>query len=572
MCLYWCGYYGTGACHSHSPLFDRVRFFRVNNIGPVWSVRDIDLFQDNFPTDGTTTGTVRMDMAIDRMPASSSNIYPGDSCVVTVSEPNVGLGTGGNGGRADVYIYVRSTGGQTGQALSDDAVRFPLIGGPTAGGFYQFQCDTVYQDQAMTNPTPDKFCFDLNDNLFAPPDRVDFYFSATDANGNTTYWSQGSGTTAIQAEAEAAPMEVQCLPTGNSDILYVDDFSGRGAQPYFDTAFQLMGITPDRYDVRGPSSLVANGLGARAAAGQIIDIYHKIIWNSGDLGTGTIGDGSGNPEKSPSAQLLVNFLDQSSLWNPGLYITGDDIAEEMKTLASAPFISLFTFINYNLTNGSHVAAGASISPLIEGDPAGIFYHAGTPDKLVAFGGCPLINDFDVLEPTGTARQEMFYSGQNDGLHAAVISQETPNAQNMTARVVLEGFSYHYIRDDAVQFPNDRTEHLIDIVRWFENVVADPTGTRTNVLVNSLDQNYPNPFNPTTTIKFSIKERAHVSLKVYNVAGQLVKTLKNDELKPDKYTVRWNGLDNNGRPVASGVYFYKLVTKNFSKTRKMVLLK
>jgi len=55
-------------------------------------------------------------------------------------------------------------------------------------------------------------------------------------------------------------MEIQCLPTGTSDILYVDDYDGRGGQPYFDTVFELLNISPDRYDVRGPSSLVGNGL------------------------------------------------------------------------------------------------------------------------------------------------------------------------------------------------------------------------------------------------------------------------------------------------------------------------
>jgi len=515
-------------------------------------------------------------MAIDRMPTSSPNIYPGDSAVITVSEPTAGLGTGGAGGRADVYCYVRSSGGQTGQAMSDDASRYTLIGGPTAGGFYQFQCDTSYQDVAMTNPTPDKFCFDLNDNLYVPGNRIDFYFSSTDANvpSNTNYWSQGTGTTTVQADCETYPMEVQCLPTGGSDILYVDDFSGRGAQPYFDTAFQLMGINPDRYDVRGPTSEVANGPGARAVSGQVTDVYHKIIWNSGDLSTGTIGDGSGSPEKSKDMQLLVNFLDQSSIWNPGLYISGDDIAEEMKTQGT--FATLFAFINYNLTNGDHIAEGAATAALVVGfPPATIFQHAGPPvviDTLVAFGGCPIINDFDVLEPTGTAITQMYYNDLNPVTGAAVISQETINAQTKTARVVLEGFSYHYIRDDQVAYPNDRVDHLTHIIRWFENTVNLSTGTGHTPLSNSLSQNYPNPFNPRTTIKFSIKERAHVSLKIYNVAGQLVKTLKNGVMGPNSYTETWRGLDNSNRPVASGVYFYKLVTKNFSQSKKMVYLK
>ncbi|MDH3216904.1 MAG: T9SS type A sorting domain-containing protein [Candidatus Krumholzibacteria bacterium] len=77
----------------------------------------------------------------------------------------------------------------------------------------------------------------------------------------------------------------------------------------------------------------------------------------------------------------------------------------------------------------------------------------------------------------------------------------------------------------------------------------------------------------TTIRYSIKERAHVSLKIYNVAGQLVKTLVSQVQSPDQVKpVRWDGRNNVGQPVASGVFFYKMVTKGFSQTKKMVHLK
>ena len=71
----------------------------------------------------------------------------------------------------------------------------------------------------------------------------------------------------------------------------------------------------------------------------------------------------------------------------------------------------------------------------------------------------------------------------------------------------------------------------------------------------------------------IGEAAHVSLKVYNLTGQRVRTLV-DELRPEGYhpDVVWNGRDDNGMPVSSGIYFYKLVTKNFTYTRKMILIK
>ena len=89
---------------------------------------------------------------------------------------------------------------------------------------------------------------------------------------------------------------------------------------------------------------------------------------------------------------------------------------------------------------------------------------------------------------------------------------------------------------------------------------------------SLYQNYPNPFNPTTTIRFDIPEPSHISLKVYNLMGQEVRTLTNEWLPTGSHHLIWNGKDQRGIPVSAGVYIYRLQSQNFQKTRKMVLLK
>lgn len=97
-----------------------------------------------------------------------------------------------------------------------------------------------------------------------------------------------------------------------------------------------------------------------------------------------------------------------------------------------------------------------------------------------------------------------------------------------------------------------------------------TGVReTDAIVNKfeLQQNYPNPFNPTTTIRFSVPAKGMVSLKVYNVLGQLVANLVNQELKAGSYEV-----DFDGFALSSGIYLYKLSTGNYEATKKMMLLK
>lgn len=89
---------------------------------------------------------------------------------------------------------------------------------------------------------------------------------------------------------------------------------------------------------------------------------------------------------------------------------------------------------------------------------------------------------------------------------------------------------------------------------------------------SLDQNYPNPFNPTTTIRYRIPERAAVKLRIYDMLGREVKTLVNAEQNPGQYEAIWNGENNYGTKVASGIYIYRVEAGKFVQVKKMVLLK
>ncbi len=91
-------------------------------------------------------------------------------------------------------------------------------------------------------------------------------------------------------------------------------------------------------------------------------------------------------------------------------------------------------------------------------------------------------------------------------------------------------------------------------------------------VTLLAQNYPNPFNPSTTIKFSIPYECHVELVIYDVQGRRIKVLVDKELTSGRHVVRWNGRNESGERVASGLYFYRLRSGDKSITRKMVLIK
>ena len=104
---------------------------------------------------------------------------------------------------------------------------------------------------------------------------------------------------------------------------------------------------------------------------------------------------------------------------------------------------------------------------------------------------------------------------------------------------------------------------------------DPTGVDDGVSVafnTSLGQNHPNPFNPKTEIRFSLAQAGAASLKIYDAQGRLVKVLVDGVVQAGEREVVWNGDDANGRPVASGMYFYKLQTEEHNISKRMVLLK
>jgi hypothetical protein len=115
-------------------------------------------------------------------------------------------------------------------------------------------------------------------------------------------------------------------------------------------------------------------------------------------------------------------------------------------------------------------------------------------------------------------------------------------------LINDGFPFINLRESAVKEKDE-------IVRPIYELVA-----------------YPNPFNPQTTISFSLQSDSHITLEIFNIRGQKVKTLVNDFRREGNHKVTWDGLDNNKKPVSSGIYFYKIAADNFSATKKMVLMK
>ncbi len=115
---------------------------------------------------------------------------------------------------------------------------------------------------------------------------------------------------------------------------------------------------------------------------------------------------------------------------------------------------------------------------------------------------------------------------------------------------------------------DGTSEIITV-----NFCPNEVGINNDVLAKTkLITSYPNPFNPETNIYYSIQQNGFVNICVYNAKGQKIKTLVNTINKAGKHNVVWNGKDEQGRNVASGIYFYRMKTANYHKIKKMILIK
>ncbi|MHB1686753.1 MAG: LamG-like jellyroll fold domain-containing protein [Ignavibacteriaceae bacterium] len=118
---------------------------------------------------------------------------------------------------------------------------------------------------------------------------------------------------------------------------------------------------------------------------------------------------------------------------------------------------------------------------------------------------------------------------------------------------------------------------IDDIKIYNYAMSSPTGIKNNgnsitPSTYSLSQNYPNPFNPTTSISFSVPNQQNVEIVIYNVLGEKVKTLVNKVISAGFHTIQWDGKNEMGSYIASGIYFYRMVANNFHQVHKMIMLK
>ena len=136
----------------------------------------------------------------------------------------------------------------------------------------------------------------------------------------------------------------------------------------------------------------------------------------------------------------------------------------------------------------------------------------------------------------------------------------------------EGLGLFYYSGELVYY--GLVGYCINGIVWGDTTITCVKQTSEDLLLEAiiLHQNYPNPFNPATEIRYQLSEARLVNLEIYNLLGQKIRTLIDGQQPATSHTIRWDGRDETGAAVSSGVYLYTLTAGRFCGTRKMVVIR
>jgi len=202
------------------------------------------------------------------------------------------------------------------------------------------------------------------------------------------------------------------------------------------------------------------------------------------------------------------------------------------------------------------ADGYDNATAIAVDDSGNIYITGES------GGIGSSGDYATLsyDPEGVVRWVKRYDGPGN---ASDVAQSI--AVDDSGNVCVTGYSHACVEMGCNDYATVKYVQTASGVR-------DETGDRERPSDFDVSQNYPNPFNPSTKIEFSLAKSGFVTLQIYDTLGRKVRTLVSEELFSGYKSVIWDGKNDNGEDVASGVYFYQLKVGDFSQPKKMLLLK
>lgn len=555
--------------------------------------------QDRF---GTTAFSRSGDLAVNGV---SPNLITGDSIHVQVTDVEEA------GGIVSVQLYASVVAGP-------HAGKAPPPWSAGGNGFFAVSADSARN--ASGQVVANAYYVDLDDDYFRGGDKLLYFWFAEDGLGHKS--SDPAGLTELPRSVEEAIqatgglLEVSFLPSIEWDPAYLSRIAGdphgklaptpeeltnsaqstcilyvqaadtrrrSASRTNFMHTLDRLGYSGqyDVYDLQGLGN-TNNHLGGRASVAQATG-YALIVFDAGDLAPGApiMPDGVDlDSEKVDQNQWFRNWLAQaaqSEVAHATLWAIGSNIFEEK------PFASLYT---RDMGVGFVTAdQGMGQSPQVQGLTSFTFHNGATVD----FTGddfvasplvCDAITSYDGLIDVGTAVMTHHWAAGTGSGDASVIMNAKPSLRWST---IAMAFPWSDIVDPPGPPAQESTRErlagaLLSAVLLPGCVANVPTHARTDETSTrlprrtTLHQNHPNPFNPATTIRFDLATTGRVRLRIYDVAGRLVRDLV-DEAMPAGFgrTAIWNGLDDASRRVSSGVYLYQLEFGDFTATRKLIFL-
>jgi len=386
--------------------------------------------------------------------------------------------------------------------------------------------------------------------------RVKLYMEAVDGESNGSYYPVGAPATAY---------EFGILPSG--DYLVLLDGAFHSEPIVWQTAMASLGRSADIIDW--------DDIGTGGVTVDLLESYQTVLIDHSFYFT------------AAQEETLSAWLDRDDGSRQQLILYGDDFASSSSRVA---FIEQYTGLLYvksttgwnelksppgdPIGNGETFITTATspeeyqFSPTYPGAEAVFKYSAAGPARLIYETERDLREEFEKyglewdpkLWPLAPSGPDSVAAGRYVGPHHASV---------------LFTFQFELVADI-----NQGTQLLDRALDWIDiaaskndDVAAAPAENQVpdRLLLN---QNYPNPFNPITRITVGVPNGHHekISLKVYNVRGQLVATLFEGSRGPGYHTFQWNGVNNRGQQVSSGIYFARMMSGKAVMTRKMVMLK
>jgi hypothetical protein len=436
-----------------------------------------------------------------------------------------------------------------------------------------------------------------------PGDLLHYYIEATDSGGRvSTLPSDTSGFGAFGPDATYdRALTVRCLPTitdtagTQPTILVWNDFGRRGGENEWTTAFQQLGygegVDFDTYTTQAPSSGVSNGLGSSGAHGAGPDQlagYSHMFYFAGNLSNLLLSNGtdSGSNDRGDDVGVLEQWHALAGVRNSAYF--GDSIGTGLMRDSAESRGYLMGMMGVDYADADvHDVIGGQIAPLVTPNGSGP-YAASFATQHVAYGGCELrefdqrqesiqriasLRTFDQIQPLPGADVGHFFTDPSGSAittpfaGVASVINPTPNGVSITFPY---SFSAIYEPMARAVGPSVRALLFQEILGLFNASAGTSLPVSAPQLRNAELSVFPNPFNPITTVKFTATMGAKGSVKVYNIRGELVRTLHDGEFQTQTFI--WDGTDNRGSLVASAVYLIKADADGQVQTAKTALMK